>query len=369
MCVTQTYDIWLAREVLGYMPIVLHDDGNLRGSGAPPPQYELAADPVDLSSSPVPPRLRPLTPIESQEADFNVFPASLFPGPPQQMAFPVNDTDSPPHLAWESTLGMFSATAEPKPLATHHRRKPAVKVAPVDEDSADDDLKEFEIVLHVFPQAKKRTGRNGKGRTAKPEPVKLGPFQPMCIWDSIIVKMDAPVKKPATQHMSWSEPYAGPSSVLRSVDDYESGDDGPKKKAIPSLSQCTGMSPFRRGLEEVMEKLTAWKIMWAAAIQRKATSLIKAPMASNLFTAKKAIKKAAGPAAAGGSTPPAAGSSAPPMIPSTPASHPTQPQFPFWQNPYAHPPPMPGHPGFPPMPYPPLFPNYQSFDRHSQHPD
>ncbi|KAJ6549184.1 hypothetical protein B0H10DRAFT_2242995 [Mycena sp. CBHHK59/15] len=343
-------------------------------------------------------------------------------------------------------LGVFSASAEPKPSATRRRCKPAVKAAPVDEDSTDDNLKEFEIVLHVFPQVKRPAGRNGKARAAKPEPVKFGPisatigvdydglmdkfakavgtevpflntssiewrwmkpansqFVPLRDEDrlksmlkhinsppkgasgnSIIVKMDAPVKKP-TQHMSWSGPDAGPSSVLPSVDDYESGDDGPKKKV-----------PFDEGLEEEMEKLAERyppgvcsdhptiscfhdrlsdlhfeldrnrKIVWAAAIQRKATSLIKVPMSSNLFTAKKAIKKAAGPAAAGGSAPPAAGTSAPPVIPSTPASHPTPPQFPFWQNVYPYPPPMPGYPSFPPMPYPPPFPNYLSFDHHSQ---
>jgi hypothetical protein len=125
------------------------------------------------------------------------------------------------------------------------------------------------------------------------------------------------------------------------------------------------------------------KIVWAAAIvsipffcalqshervpqKRKAASLIRAPMSSNLFTAKKAIKKTGGPVAAGGFAPTAAVTSALPSILPAPASHLTPSQFPFWQNGYAYPPPMPGYPGFPPMPYPPPFPNYPSFDRHSQ---
>jgi hypothetical protein len=178
------------------------------------------------------------------------------------MAFPVNDADSPSHPAQEATLGVFSASAEPKPSATRRRRKPAVKAASPDVDSEDDDLKEFEIVLHVFPQVKKPAGR-GKSRVARPEPVKFGPisadvgldyvglmekfakamgtevpflvassvewrwmkpansqFVPLRDEDglksmlkhinsppkgasggSIIVKMDAPVKKPATQLM------------------------------------------------------------------------------------------------------------------------------------------------------------------------
>ncbi|KAJ7823608.1 hypothetical protein B0H14DRAFT_2370044 [Mycena olivaceomarginata] len=363
------------------------------------------------------------------------------------MAFPVNDTDSPPHLARETTLGVFPASAEPKPSATRRRRKPAVTAALPDLDSEHEDLKEFEIVLHVFPQIKKPAGRIGKSRAAKPEPVKFGPISanvgvdydglmekfakamgtavPFLIassvewrWmkpansqfvplrdedglrsmlkhvnsppkgasgDSIIVKMDAPVKQPATQHMSWSAPDAGPSSALPSVDDYDSGDDGPKKKV-----------PFDEGLEEEMEKLAERyppgvcsehptiscfhdrltdlhfeldrnrKIVWAAAIKRKGASLIRAPMSSNLFTAKKAIKKTGGPVAAGGFAPTAAVTSALPSILPAPASHPTPSQFPFWQNGYAYPPPMPGYPGFPPMPYPPPFPNYPSFDRHSQ---
>ncbi|KAJ7880816.1 hypothetical protein B0H14DRAFT_3858023 [Mycena olivaceomarginata] len=315
------------------------------------------------------------------------------------MAFPVNDTDSPPHLARETTLGVFPASAEPKPSATRCRRKPAVTAALLDVDSEHEDLKEFEIVLHVFPQIKKPAGRIGKSRAAKPEPVKFGPISanvgvnydglmekftkamgtavPFLIassvewrWmkpansqsmlkhvnsppkgasgDSIIVKMDAPVKQPATQHMSWSAPDAGPSSALPSVDDYESGDDGPKKKV-----------PFDEGLEEEMEKLAERyppgvcsehptiscfhdrltdlhfeldrnrKIVWAAAIKRKAASLIRAPMSSNLFTAKKAIKKTGGPVAAGGFAPTAAVTSVLPSILPAPASHPTPSQFPF----------------------------------------
>ncbi|KAJ7868808.1 hypothetical protein B0H14DRAFT_3583633 [Mycena olivaceomarginata] len=302
---------------------------------APSPQYEPAVVPVDLSSGPVLPRLRPLTLIEPREADFilpgynplsfdpnslsfdptfsplpslhlsprnspsdsDVFPASLFPGalaPHRQMTFPVNDTDFPPHLARETTLA--------KALGNTSQ----AYTSPPNVDFEDEDLKEFEIVLHVFPQVKKPAGRSGKSRAAKPEPVKFGPisanggvdydglmgkfakamgtevpflnassvewrwmkpansqFVPLrdtdglksmlkhinsppkgASGDSIIVKMDAPVKRPATQHMSWSAPDAGPSSAFPSVDDYESGDDGPKKKV-----------PFDEGLEEEMEKL------------------------------------------------------------------------------------------------------------------
>ncbi|KAJ7817524.1 hypothetical protein B0H13DRAFT_1922872 [Mycena leptocephala] len=402
---------------------------------APLSQYDPEAQPVDLSSSPVPPRLRPLTPIESQEAHLNsdVFPASLFPSlPHQHMAFPVNDADSSLTSGTGSHAGRVFCLRRAKAPATRQRRKPAVKAASPDVDSEDDDLKEFEIVLHVFPQVKKPAGR-AKSRVARPEPVKFGPisadvgvdyvglmekfakamgsevpfliassvewrwmkpansqFVPLRDEDgasggSIIVKMDAPVKKPATQLMSGPSlmPVRALCSKCRRL---RVCDDGPKKKV-----------PFDEGLEEEMEKLAERyppgvcsehpmiscyhdrlsdlhfeldrnrKIVWAAAIPcvtsaaaKESRKFIQGSNGSNLFTAKKAIKKASGPPAAGGFT------STPPVIPPTLSSHPTQPQFPFWQNAYAYPPPMPGYPGFPPMPYPPSFPNYPSFDRHSK---
>ncbi|KAJ7439798.1 hypothetical protein B0H11DRAFT_2354506 [Mycena galericulata] len=369
-------------------------------------QHPLSFDPYsysDFSQSPSSHR-------NTRSAEGDQFPKYLFTDSPHQHPATKN-ADPVPQSATEGILGVFLSSDDPKPKGVRTKCKILVEVATPEDDSTDDGPKEFEIVVHVVVQDKKTAGKKAK---TKVDPVKFGPMtanvdmdyaklmevvaealdtKPVFLAASsfecvkcmqmgasgtfIIIKMDPPAKQPATQRSSWAESSAGPSSAFDmayqaafGVDDDNSDDGRPKKKV-----------PFDEGLEEEIEKLTEKylpgvcslhptiscfhnrvndlhfeldhnkKIVWAASIKKGTASLITAPIGSNLFNAKAAIKKK-------NSSGLSQDVAQPPVLPSTPAAAPDQ--FPFWPggpSPYPFQPPAPGYPSFPPMPYP-AFPSY-----------
>ncbi|KAJ6523460.1 hypothetical protein DFH09DRAFT_1420868 [Mycena vulgaris] len=302
----------------------------------------------------------------------------------------------------EGTQSVFPVV--PKVKATRAKRKPAPARTPTpDSDPEPSRPIPFEILIHTYPLPKKPSARSNRKKAPKAEPTAIGPvdghvdmnytqllealadametepvflpsasmewrwlkpansaFLPLrsqagltsllkqiCTPPSrnvsskyIIIKMNEPVKRPATQHMPWSASGSGASSQAfdpaAGADEDDSGDGGAKPKVS-----------FDDGLEEEMERI-ADKYPAGVCALHPTISCFHNRLNDLHFALdrNKRIVWAAAIAAV-----------AVPQPPPTPAGPPAPPQPQFWPNtngfPYAPYPPPP-----PPMGYPSPYQSY-----------